>query len=126
MASLQKSALLFASAIGFFPLAASTPAPASNPSAVTVRQVISMQALAGQTVIVSGRCLAKGSPAVAPGSRPYSSVWQLEDNGAATWVLGPMPASCSNGSAIITGRVVQDTLPKFSSPRSLRQYLDVR
>lgn len=126
MATIQKSALLFASALGFFPMATRAPAPASNPPAVTVRQLVSMQALAGETVTVTGRCLDKDAPAVALGSRPYSSSWQLEDNGVAAWVLGPMPTSCASGTGTITGRVVQETLPRLSNPRTLQQYLVVR
>jgi hypothetical protein len=86
-----------------------------------------MQALAWQTVTVSGRCLAAGSPAIARGSRPFSGqVWQLEDNGVATWVVGKMPRDCGESGATITARVVQDTLPLFGPARSLRQYLVVR
>jgi hypothetical protein len=85
-----------------------------------------MQALVGETVVVTGHCLDRHAPAVAQGSRPYSSVWQLEDNGNATWVLGPMPSSCATGTGTITGRVVQETLPRLSAPRTLQQYLVVR
>jgi hypothetical protein len=95
-----------------------------RPPLVTVRQVLTMQALAGETVTVEGRCLSRNSPAMAPGSRPFAGdVWQIEDNGVASWVIGPMPASCAGGSATITARVVQDQIPLFSPPRARRQYL---
>jgi len=86
-----------------------------------------MQALVGETVVVTGHCLGKGAPTVAKGSRPFSGrVWQIEDDGVAAWVIGPMPEGCDGGTAVITARVVQDTLPRFSPPRTLRQYLVVR
>jgi hypothetical protein len=127
MLVIQKAALLLAGVVGFQPVVSRGPAPAANPPAVTVRQVLTMQALVGETVVVTGRCLGKNAPTVAQGGAPFSGrVWQIEDNGAAAWVIGPMPAGCNAGSAVITARVVQDTLPKLSPPRTLRQYLVVR
>lgn len=127
MITIYKAVVLLAGMAGIHPAADKAPAPADHPPAVTVRQVLTMQALAWQTVQVSGRCLANGTPALAVGSRPYSGrVWQLEDNGVATWVIGEMPKACREGNATITARVVQDTLPLFSPPRTLRQYLMVR
>lgn len=120
MLVIQKAALLLAGVVGFQP-------PAATPPTVTVRQVLTMQALVGTTVAVTGRCLGKGAPTVAQGSRPFSGrIWQIEDNGVAAWVIGPMPEACDGGTAVITARVVQDTLPLFSPPRTLRQYLVVR
>lgn len=126
MSAFTRPALLLASAIGFYPIATAAPILPDNPPAVSVGQVVSMQALAGHTVVVSGHCLDRHAPALANGSRPYSSAWQLEDNGVATWVLGPMPASCAEGSAVVTGQVVQETLPRMSIARTLQQYLVVR
>jgi len=126
MLAIQKAALLLAGAVTFQPAVSGGAVPATNPPAVTVRQVLTMQALVGQTVVVTGHCLGRNAPAVAQGSRPYSGVWQLEDNGVATWVSGPMPESCKEGSAAITARVIQDTLPKFSPARTVRQYLAVQ
>ena len=54
------------------------------------------------------------------------SVWQIEDNRSAAWVVGPKPASCGDETTVITARVVQDTLPKWNQPRWVRHYLVVR
>jgi hypothetical protein len=125
MLGMATATLLLAGALGAQPAAIDN-APAVRPPLVSVRQVLTMQALAGETVTVEGRCLGKNSPAKAPGSRPFSGeVWQIEDNGIAAWVIGPMPASCAGGSATITARVVQDQIPLFSPPRAVRQYLVV-
>ncbi len=127
MLVIQKTALLIAGVVGFQPAVSGTPAPAAAPPAVTVRQALTMQALVGETVVVKGRCLGKGAPTVAQGTSPYSGrVWQIEDNGVAAWVIGPMPESCAAGSAVITAKVAQDTLPLFSPARTVRQYLVVR
>jgi hypothetical protein len=127
MPVIPKAALLLAGVVGFQPAVRGGPAPAANPPAVTVRQVLTTQALVGETVVVTGRCLGKNAPTVARGSRPFSGrVWQIEDNGVAAWVIGPMPEGCGGGTAMITARVAQDTLPRFSPPRTVRQYLVVR
>jgi hypothetical protein len=117
---------LLAGVVGLQPALSGGPAPAATPPAVTVRQVLSMQALVGETVVVTGRCLGKDAPTVAQGSRPFSGVWQIEDHGVAAWVAGPMPKECDAGTAMITARVAQDTLPRLSPPRTVRQYLVVR
>jgi hypothetical protein len=130
MREIHKAALLLVGVIGCHPGVGGGPAPAVAAPAVTVRQVLTTQALVGETVVVSGRCLGDATPAVAKGSRPFSgSVWQFEDNGVAVWVAGPKPAGCGSGSAPaaqITARVAQDSLPLFSQPRTTRQYLVVR
>ncbi len=129
MREIPKAILLFAGVIGCHPAVSGGPAPAVAAPKVTVREVLTMQALVGETVVVSGRCIGDATPAVAKGSRPFSgSVWQFEDNGVAVWVAGPKPAGCGSGSAAaqLTARVVQDSLPLFSRPRATRQYLVVR
>jgi hypothetical protein len=127
MLVIPKAALLLAGVVGFQPAVIGGPTPAATPPAVTVRQVLTMQALVGETVVVTGRCLGKDAPTVAKGSRPFSGgVWQIEDNGVAAWVTGAMPKECDGGTAMITARVAQDTLPRFSPPRTVRQYLVVR
>lgn len=105
-----------------------TPAPAPEPGApiVTVRQVLTTQALAGAFVRVSGRCLAAGAEARALGPRPGSGQdWQLEQHGVAVWVQGPRPPECAATTAETTllARVEQDTIPRLSRARMLRQYL---
>jgi hypothetical protein len=129
MLVIQKAALMLAAVVGVQPAVSGGPGPepAANPAAVTVRQVLTMQALVGETVVVTGRCLGKGAPTVAKGSQPLSGgAWQIEDSGVAAWVTGPMPEGCDGGSAVITARVAQDTLPRLSPARTLRQYLVVR
>lgn len=124
MTGIQKAALLLLGVAACQPAVNSGPAPAP----ATVRQVVTMQATVGETVVVAGRCLDAEAPTVALGSRPHSgSVWQLEDNGVAAWVSGPVPAGCSTGAKVaITAEVAQDTLPKFSPARTVRQYLVAR
>lgn len=127
MSVFPMAALLLAGVIGAQPAANALPGPQTNPTKVTVGQVVSMRALAGATVVVSGRCLGKDAPYIAAGSRPVSgAVWQLEDNGVATWVVGEMPRDCASGQAVVTARVMQDLLPRLSRPRTLRQYLVVQ
>jgi hypothetical protein len=125
MPVISKAAIILAGVVGLQPAAGSGPVPATP--AVTVRQILTTQALVGETVVVSGRCLDRNAPAVARGSRPMSGgVWQIEDNGVAAWVVGRMPEGCGAGAVTITARVAQDTLPKLGPPRTLRQYLVVR
>ncbi|MEO8140293.1 MAG: hypothetical protein ABI742_11640 [Gemmatimonadota bacterium] len=124
---IQKAAMLFAGVVGFQPAAAVGPAPAAAPPAVTVRQVLTTQALVGETVVVSGRCIATDTPTIAKGSRPLAArPWQIEDNGEAAWVIGPIPQDCASHAVVITARVAQDSLPRLSPTRMVRQYLVVR
>lgn len=106
-------------------LLAAPPAMPASPS-VSVRQVLTLRALEGQTVLVHGRCLDRKAEPVAAGSRPMSGdVWQLEDQGIATWVVGKMPSACAEGEVTIRAKVAKDYLPQFSPPRTVRQYLIV-
>lgn len=125
MSGIQKAAWLVAAGVlGCQPAVNGGPAPATRTQEVTVREVVTTPALVGATVMVTGRCLGKDSPSVALGTRPMAGeVWQIEENGVAAWVLGPMPADCSGGAAAITARVAQDTLPKLGPARWARQYL---
>jgi hypothetical protein len=99
---------------------------------VSVRQVLTTQALVGETVVVSGRCLGTAATRLAQGAQPRAGrAWQFEDNGVAVWVDGPMPAGCGRSAAsaepaVITARVAQDTTPVLSRPRYVRQYLVTR
>ena len=127
MPVIQKAALLLAGVVGIQPAANGGPAPAAAPPEVTVRQVLTTQALIGETVKVSGRCIPSDAPAVAKGSRPLSArPWQIEDNGEAAWVVGPIPRACASGAVVITAQVAQDSLPRLSPTRMVRQYLVVR
>lgn len=99
-------------------------APTPAAPMVTVRQVLTHRALDGETVLVTGRCLDRNAPPIAAGSRPMSGqVWQLEDNGIATWVVGKTPATCGAGEVTIRAKVATDQLPKLGPARTLRQYL---
>lgn len=101
------------------------PTPTNAPT-VTVRQVLTHRALEGETVLVTGRCLDRNAEPIAAGSRPMSGqVWQLEDNGIATWVVGKTPAGCGEGEVTIRAKVAKDYLPKLSPARTARQYLIV-
>lgn len=91
---------------------------------VTVRQVLTHRALEGESVLVTGRCLDRNAQPIAAGSRPMSGqVWQLEDNGIATWVVGKTPAGCGEGEVTIRATVAKDLLPKLGPARTVRQYL---
>ena len=127
MSGIRKAVwLLAAGVLGCQPAVNSGPAPATRAQQVTVREVVTTQALVGATVMVTGRCLGNKSPSLALGTRPMSGqVWQIEEDGVAAWVLGPMPESCAGGAAAITAKVAQDTLPKLSPARWARQYLVV-
>ena len=109
-------------------LLASLIAAPTSPAApmVTVRQVLTHRALEGESVLVTGRCLDRNAQAVAAGARPMSGdVWQLEDHGIATWVVGKMPSGCAEGEVTIRAKVAKDYLPKLSPARTARQYLVV-
>jgi hypothetical protein len=130
MRGIQRAATLLVGvgALGCQPTAKIAPAPAAPTYEVTVADVLTIQALVGEMVNVWGRCLGKNDATVAQGLRPNSrEAWQIEDNGTAAWVVGPMPESCKERTtAMITARVVQDTIPKWSQPRWVRQYLVMR
>lgn len=109
----------------------STPAPVgTDPEKATVHEVLTVPSLVGRTVEVTGTCLGYSTPTIARGSPPLTrSDWQLEDQGEAVWVSGPMPPGCSatepGGSpSTITAGVAQDTLPSLGGQEgSVRQYL---
>jgi len=122
MSGSRKAALLLLGVMGCQPAINSAPAPA----AVSVRQVITMQALVGEQVTVTGTCLANGSAPIALGAPPHGGTWQIVQNGEAVWVSGPAPAGCSRDAAVpatITAWVMQDSLPRLSPARFRRQYL---
>lgn len=104
----------------------STPAPAK----VSVHEVLTTPSLVGKSVEVTGRCLGYSVPTVAKGSPPVSrSDWQLEDQGEAVWVNGPLPTGCTattpaESAGTITARVAQDTTAGLGGqPAMIRQYL---
>ncbi|MDX2120427.1 MAG: hypothetical protein SF070_05080 [Gemmatimonadota bacterium] len=129
MRTMILAAAVLATACG--PRQVGAPAPKQGePAAVSVRTVLTTQALVGQTVLVSGYCLPAATPAKAHGTQPVRrSDWQLEEHGVAVWVNGPKPAECSAATearSTITATVAQDTIPEFGRVRQLRPYLVAR
>ena len=106
------------------------PAPNGGPTSVTVHQVLTTASLAGKSVSITGTCLGYSVPTVAKGPPPVTrSDWQLEDQGEAVWVTGPLPSGCqatmaSAGAVTITAEVGQDTLPALGGQAGVvRRYL---
>ncbi|MBK8003941.1 MAG: hypothetical protein IPK12_08335 [Gemmatimonadetes bacterium] len=104
--------------------------PNGGPVTVTVHQVLTTPSLAGQSVSITGTCLGYAVPTVAKGPPPVTrSDWQLEEQGEAVWVTGPLPSGCgvttgSTSAATITAEVGQDTLPALGGQGGgVRQYL---
>ncbi len=92
--------------------------------------LLTSPALTGRSVEVSGRCLGDSAPTIAKGSSPLTrSDWQLEDQGEAIWVSGPLPAGCTSTTpasapGLVTGTVAQDTVPGLGGQAPMpRQYL---
>jgi hypothetical protein len=95
----------------------------------TVRELLASDADVGRTVRVAGRCAGYSTP-LAEGAPPLTrSDWQLEDEGVAIYVSGPLPAGCSatGGSqarSTIVAQVAQDTMPAAGDrPAAPRRYL---
>jgi hypothetical protein len=131
MRSVCVSALLLVTAGSCQPKSQPTPAPiGSDPRKATVHEVLSDGRLTGLLVEVSGTCLGYSSPTIAKGPPPLTrSDWQLEDQGEAVWVSGPMPPGCSAtepavAPSVITATVAQDTLPRLGArDGTVRRYL---
>lgn len=110
--------------------AGDAPAPNGGPTVVTVHQVLTTPSLTGKSVSITGTCLGYAVPTVAKGPPPVTrSDWQLEDQGEAVWVTGPLPSGCqttapSAGPVTITAVVAQDTVPALGGQGGGgRQYL---
>lgn len=95
----------------------------------TVQEIVVSEELVGKRVRVTGRCLGYSTP-VTVGSPPRTrSDWQLEADGFAVYVTGPLPTGCSvtEGSKEVTtilALVVEDTLPaRGERPATPRRYL---
>ena len=115
---------------GCHPGSNGAPAPAGGPLQTTVHAVLTTPSLTGRTVEVNGRCLGYSAPTIAKGSPPLTrSDWQLEDQGEAIWVSGPLPAGCTSTTpasapGLVTANVAQDTLPGLGGQSATpRQYL---
>jgi hypothetical protein len=101
-----------------------------GPQKVSVHDVLTKPSLVGMAVEVTGRCLGYSVPTIAKGSPPVTrSDWQLEDQGEAVWVTGPMPDGCSAttpapAAGPISALVAQDTMPGLGGRKpAVRQYL---
>ncbi|MEO8138134.1 MAG: hypothetical protein ABI742_00750 [Gemmatimonadota bacterium] len=125
-------AYLLAAALlaGCHPGGNGAPAPAGGPLKTTVHAVLTTPSLTGRMVEVNGRCLGYSAPTIAKGSPPLTrSDWQLEDQGEAIWVSGPLPAGCTSTTpasapGLVTATVAQDTLPGLGGQSAApRQYL---
>jgi hypothetical protein len=130
MRSMLRGASLLAALAGCQPKNQSTPAPVGQPVKATVHEVLSGGNLRGQMVEVTGTCLGYSAPTIARGSPPLTrSDWQLEDQGEAVWVSGPLPEGCTattpaTGPGSITALVAEDTLPGLGGGApSPRRYL---
>lgn len=97
----------------------------------TVSHLLGSSALVGKNVRVTGTCLGYSLPSVAVGSPPRTrSDWQLESEGVAIYVTGPMPGGCSpttrsDSPITITAQVREDTLAGLGgNPPRPRRYLE--
>jgi hypothetical protein len=124
--------VLLAAAIvaGCHPSSSGTPSPQGGPLQTTVHALLTTPSLVGRLVEVRGRCLGYASPTIAKGTPPVTrSDWQLEDNGEAIWVSGPLPAGCTSTTPAaapgpVTATVAQDTVPGLGGQVDTpRQYL---
>lgn len=104
-----------------------------TPQKVSVHDVLTTPSLVGKAVEVNGRCLGYSVPTVAKGAPPATrSDWQLEDQGEAVWVNGPMPQGCTattpaESASTVSAVVAQDTLPSLGTQKGqARQYLRVK
>jgi hypothetical protein len=131
MQPLLGTTILLAGLAACHPAKQDTPTPrGGDPGKATVHQVLTDATLVGLRVEVVGTCLGYSSPTIAKGSPPLTrSDWQLEDQGEAVWVSGPMPEGCTatepaQSASAITAYVAQDTLEAFGgAPAEPRRYL---
>lgn len=111
-----------------------TPGTGGNPPVeprVTVADILNSSLYNGKTVSVSGICLGYRVPPVAAGGPPRTrSDWQLESEGKAIYVTGPLPSGCSatagsSSEITISARVQEDTLRALgTNPARSRRYLE--
>jgi hypothetical protein len=103
-------------------------APAVREREWSLREVLSSRALVGNRVRVTGRCLAPiGPQPLGQPPRPWNE-WQLEADGVAMFVIGPMPGAClvPGERVILTieALVAEDTLPAIGNlPGAPRRFL---
>jgi hypothetical protein len=94
----------------------------------SLREVLNSRALVGSRVRVTGRCLAPlGAQPLGQPPRPWNE-WQLEADGVAMFVIGPMPGLClipgSPVTLTIDVLVAEDTLPAIGDlPGAPRRFL---
>jgi len=104
--------------------------PGSEPDqAAMLREILASSALVGRRVHVTGRCLGYSNPLAVGGPPRTRSDWQLEVDGVAIYVTGPLPEGCtatksSNELTTIVALVAEDTLPaRGNRPATPRRYL---
>src|SRR5438128_862471 len=82
----------------------------------SVREILASSSLVGRRVRVAGTCLGYSRPRAVGGPPRTRSDWQLEAEGVAIYVTGPVPPGCSltdgaKESTTILALVAEDTLP---------------
>lgn len=108
--------------------AESTPGEATRDGERSLREVLGSRALVGSRVRVTGRCLAPvGAQPLGQPPRPWNE-WQLEADGVAMFVIGPMPGACliPGQEVVLTidALVAEDTLPAIGDlPGAPRRFL---
>lgn len=96
---------------------------------VAIQELLDSDTYVGKTVRVTGRCLGYGKPVAVGGPPLTRSDWQLEANGVAIYVSGPLPQGCSptegaTEPTTMLARVEEDTLPALGErPATPRRYL---
>jgi len=94
-----------------------------------VHEILASGALVGLRVRVTGRCLGYSKPVAVGGPPRTRSDWQLEADGVAIYVTGPLPAGCSptegaTETTTIVAVVAEDTLPARGERAAMaRRYL---
>ena len=110
------------------PIPSNRPRSTADQSA-TVREIVASGALVGRRVRVAGRCLGYSTPRAVGGPPRTRSDWQLEDDGVAIYVTGPLPVGCSptegaRETTTILAIVAEDTLSaRRERPATARRYL---
>lgn len=110
------------------PTVSARTAPVSTDTALTLRAVLHDRASVGRRVRVQGRCIAPAWEYQLGRPPRLVNGWQLEADGVAVFVVGPLPRACAEGSshAMITilALVAEDSLPAIGDlPPSPRRYL---
>lgn len=94
---------------------------------VSLRDVVTSNALVGRRVRVIGRCPSPAAGRALDRPARMRDAWLLEADGVAVFVTGPPPRVCSTSGAsalTIIAVVAEDTLPAIADlPPAPRRYL---